>query len=274
MTRKYFAYPYIIWMVLFIVVPLLLIVYYAFTAEAAGTISFSLQNISAFFSQSNLTVFGKSIWLAFLCTVICLMLGYPVAYILASQRRSSKTLMVWFVLPMWMNFLLRTYAWLIILDTNGIINKFINLLGFESVQLLYNNGAVLLGMIYNFLPFMILPIYTALTKIPRNLYEAAEDLGASSSIKFFKITVPLSFPGIVSGITMVFIPSITTFSISRLLGGSQTMLFGDLIENQFMFMQDWHAGSAISFVMMIMMLISLYILSRYEKAGESAGGLW
>ncbi len=274
MTRKYFAYPYLAWMVLFIVVPLLLVVYYAFTAEAAGTISFSLQNIAGFFSTTTLNVFAKSIWLAVLCTVICLLLAYPVAYILASSKINSRTLMVWFVLPMWMNFLLRTYAWLIILDSNGIINQVINLFGLPSAQLLYTNEAVLLGMIYNFLPFMILPIYTALTKIPRNLYEAAEDLGANSTTKFFKITVPLSMPGIISGFTMVFIPSITTFSISRLLGGAQTMLFGDLIENQFMFMQDWHAGSAISFVMMILMLISLYIMTRYEKAGESSGGLW
>lgn len=274
MTRKYFAFPYLAWMVLFIVVPLLLVVYYAFSAESNGVVYFSLQNVSNFFSPITLNVFLKSIWLALLCTAICLLLAYPVAYILASSERNKATLMVWFVLPMWMNFLLRTYAWLIILDTNGVINQFINLLGFPSAQLLYNNGAVLLGMIYNFLPFMILPIYTALTKIPKNLYEAAEDLGANSTAKFLKITIPLSMPGVISGIMMVFIPSITTFSISRLLGGAQTMLFGDLIENQFMFMQDWHAGSAISFVMMILMLLSLYILSRYEKAGESAGGLW
>ena len=274
MTRKYFAYPYLAWMVLFIIVPLLLVAYYAFTVEVNGTAVFSLVNISGFFSSTTLNVFIKSIWLAILCTVICLVLAYPLAYILASNKRSSKTLMVWFVLPMWINFLLRTYAWLIILDPNGVINQFLKLIGLPPAQLLYNNGAVLLGMVYNFLPFMILPIYTALTKIPRNLYEAAEDLGANNTNKFFKITVPLSMPGIISGITMVFIPSITTFSISTLLGGSQTMLFGDLIQNQFMFTQDWHAGSAISFAMMIMMLISLYILSRYEKAGESAGGLW
>ncbi|MGI6161941.1 MAG: ABC transporter permease [Christensenellales bacterium] len=269
MRRSVFATPYLIWMILFIVVPLLLIIYYAFTADG----SFSFANLAKAFEPIYFSVLLRSLMIAGLCTVICLLLGYPLAMILARSSASTSFILMLIMLPMWMNFLLRTYAWLALLDTNGLINRIISLMGFPKAQLLYNLPSIVFGMVYNFLPFMILPIYTVLQKIPRSLIEAAEDLGADSYTVFKKVTLPLSVPGIISGITMVFMPAVTTFAISRLLGGSHFMMLGDLIENQFVFLRDWNFGSALSFVMMVIILISMAILSKTESF-EEGDQLW
>lgn len=273
MKRRFFAYPYVVWMVLFIALPIILVLYYAFTKMTDSGVAFTFEHFIKAFDPLFLNVLLRSIWLAVICTVICILIGYPVAMILASNNVKSKTLIVWFILPMWMNFLLRTYAWMVLLDTNGLINRFLSFLGLGPAQLMYNSSAILLGMVYNFLPFMVLPIYSVMVKIPRSLLQAAQDLGANSIKVFTRVTLPLSLPGIISGITMVFMPAVTTFAISRLLGGSQFMMFGDLIENQFLFVRDWNLGSALSCIMLFLILISMFVIARTDK-GEERGGLW
>lgn len=272
--RKMFAYPYIVWMAIFIIVPMVLIGYYAFTVQENG--AFTLENFLKGFSASNMGVLFRSILLALETTVICLLFGYPVAYILSRMKKSKAALLsTLFILPMWMNFLLRTYAWQVILDDTGIINGMITALGGQPVQMLYTEGAVLLGNIYNFLPFMILPIYTVLIKIDKSHLEAATDLGANGAVTFTKVVLPLSMPGVISGITMVFVPAITTFAISRLLGGGMTMLYGDLIENQFTLVHEWGVGSALSFILLILVIVSMVIMRRAEsKSGEEGGAIW
>jgi spermidine/putrescine transport system permease protein len=203
-----------------------------------------------------------------------LALGYPLAMILASKEMSRKNfLILLFVLPMWMNFLLRTYAWMTLLERKGLINTFLSYINLPPLEILYTNEAVVLGMIYNFLPFMVLPIYSVLRKIDPYVIEAAEDLGANSLTVFLKVIFPLSLPGVVSGITMVFMPAVSTFVISRLLGGGQFTLIGNLIEQQFLTVGDWNFGSALSIVMMILILFSMAAMARYEKDYEG-GGLW
>ena len=255
MKRSRYALPYQVWMALFIIVPIFIVLYYACTTSNGASVSFSLENLAQVFSPTYLTVLVRSLWIALVATLICLLIGYPVASILASRhfKRSSLILML-IIIPMWMNFLLRTYAWINLLDTNGLIAK---LLG-------------LVGLVYNFLPFMILPIYTILSKMQPQLIEAAEDLGANSFQVFRKVKLPLSMPGIVSGITMVFIPATTTFAVSRLLGGGQVMMYGELIENQFLFTRNWHFGAALSLVMMVLVLISMWLFRRHD--GSSAEG--
>jgi spermidine/putrescine transport system permease protein len=255
-------------MLALIALPMAVIVFYAFTTVENG---FTLSYIIKIFDVLNLRILLRSIGLSLLATAVCLVIAYPAAYILSRiSSRKTPFLYVLFVVPMWMNFLLRTYAWMILLDMNGLVNRFLAMLGFGRIQLMYNVSAVVFGMIYNFLPFMILPIYTMLLKIPAELVEAAQDLGADDGRVFWKVVFPLSLPGVISGITMVFIPGITTFAISRLLGGSQFMLFGDLIENQFILLQDWHFGSALSLMMMVLVFICMAVSSRFDK--ESKGG--
>ena len=273
MKRRYFAYPYVVWMIIFITLPIILVLYYAFTKSTANGAPFTLENFVKAFDPLFFEVLLRSICLAVICTVICFLLGYPVAMILSRNGVKSRTLIVWFILPMWMNFLLRTYAWMVLLDSNGLINQVLLFLGFGRAQLMYNSSAILLGMVYNFLPFMVLPIYSVMVKIPNSLVQAAQDLGANSKKVFTRVIFPLSMPGIISGITMVFMPAVTTFAISRLLGGAQFMMFGDLIENQFLFAQDWNLGSALSCIMLLMILISMFIISRADKR-EEQGGLW
>jgi spermidine/putrescine transport system permease protein len=271
MRRKFFAYPYVAWMLLLILLPMLVIVFYAFTLTDGDSFRFTLTHMIKIFDMLNIKILLRSVWLSLLATAVCLVAAYPVAYIL-SRLSAGKTpfLYVLFVVPMWMNFLLRTYAWMILLDMNGLINRFLVMLGFGRIQLMYNVSAVVFGMIYNFLPFMILPIYTMLLKIPKELVEAAQDLGADEGRVFWRVVFPLSLPGVISGITMVFIPGITTFAISRLLGGAQFMLFGDLIENQFILLQDWHFGSALSLMMMVLVFICMGISNSFDK--ETKGG--
>lgn len=263
------ASPYIVWSALFIVIPLLIVVFFSFTVKSGDSYSFSLSNFETLLDENYLKVFGRSLLLAAEATLGCLILGYPVAYLISKMREGKRNILIMlFIVPMWMNFLLRTYAWLPILGKNGLINNFLVALGFSRINILYNDFAVLLGMIYNFLPFMILPIYTVLTKMDKDLINAAADLGADRKKIFTKIILPLSMPGVISGITMVFMPAVSTFVISRILGGGQYMLLGNLIETQFTTMGDWNFGSAIAIFMMIIILISMAFMNKFEGTDD------
>ena len=272
MKTKGFAAPYVVWMLLFTIAPILLVLCYAFT-DSSG--QFTLQNFQSFLDPIYIGVLFRSIGMALLCTLICLLVGYPAAYFLANRSFDKKgVLILLFIIPMWMNFLLRTYAWLTLLESGGLIATLVNwvlrLFGAqEEVRLLYSYQAVLMGMVYNYLPFMVLPLYTVLSKMDARIVEAAEDLGANRLQVFLRVTLPLSLPGVFSGITMVFMPAVTTFVISRLLGGAQFKLFGDLIEQQFLFTGDWNFGSAMSLVMMALLLISMGLMNRF---GDKEGG--
>jgi len=268
MKKTWVSYPYILWMIIFTIVPLLLVLYSSFTKTENGMVVFTLDNFIRVMEPTYLKVLWRSIVLAVISTVVCFILGYPVAMILAGKDISRKsTLVMLMVVPMWMNFLLRTYAWMTLLDRKGVINSILGTLGLPQVHLLYTDFAVVLGMVYNFLPFMVLPIYSVLIKIDRSLIEAAEDLGSDNFTVFRKVIFPLSLPGVASGITMVFMPAVTTFIISKLLGGSQYMLIGNLIEDQFMRVYDWNFGSAVSIIMMLLILLSMGVMSRNDKEG-------
>ncbi len=268
-----FAIPYVIWMALLVVAPIILMVIYAFTTAEGG---FTLDNFASM--GSYLDVFLRSFELAFLATVICLLVGYPVAYLMAKEGpRFQRLAMALIMLPMWMNFLLRTYAWMSILENNGLINQLLralgilDLLGVEHLRLIRTQGAVVLGMVYNYLPFMILPIYSVIVKLDGSLLEAARDLGANSAGVFRKVIFPLSLPGILSGVTMVFVPSVSTFAISRLLGGGAQMMLGDLIEQQFLGgAYDPHLGAAISMVMMVIVVVCIAVMNHFGEGEEQA----
>lgn len=270
MKKKWLAFPYIIWMILFTIVPLILICYYAFTNTVDGVVRFSFDNISAAFSKNNTELIWKSIKMAALSTVICLLIAYPVAMILASKGFKDKPILLFlFVIPMWMNFLLRTYAWRYILEDITWLNNILGVFGIKPVTLLFTDFAVILGMVYNFLPFMILPIYTVLSKINPRVIEAAQDLGANKVNVFRKIIFPLSLPGVMSGIVMVFMPAVSTFVVSKLLGGGKYYLIGNIIENYFIeSINGWHKGAAVSLVLLVIILISMFILNRYDKDHE------
>jgi spermidine/putrescine transport system permease protein len=275
MKKKWVSYPYLIWMVIFIVIPSFLILFYAFTTKDDQGIRFSLDNFYTFCNPIFISVLFKSLGLALISTLVCLIIGYPVALILASKDYSKRAIFsMLFIIPMWMNFLLRTYAWLTLLEKHGIINSVLSFFHLPTINILYTNGAVVLGMVYNFLPFMILPIYTVLTKIDSKLIEAAQDLGGNGFTVFRRITLPLSVPGVMSGLTMVFMPAVTTFVISKLLGGGQFTLIGNLIERQFLTVYDWNFGSAISIVMMIFILISIGIMSKFDEDKGGGAALW
>ena len=272
MNRKVWATPFIVWMVLFTLAPIVLVVIYSLT-DASG--AFTLDNFAAFLDPIYINVLLRSIGMALLCTLICLLIAYPAAYFLSQKDIDKKgVLILLFIIPMWMNFLLRTYAWLTLLESNGLItsavNRVLSWFGVQQeVRLLYNYGAVLMGIVYNYLPFMMLPLYTVLSKMDGSVIEAAEDLGANRLHVFTRVIFPLSLPGVASGITMVFMPAVTTFVISRLLGGAQFKLFGDLIEQQFLFTGNWNFGSAMSLVMMVLLLVSMGIMNRF---GDKEGG--
>lgn len=274
MSYKWAASPYLVWMVIFIVVPIILVCYYSLTVRTDAGFRFSTDNFRRFFEPIYLKALYRSIKLAFVATVVCFILGYPLAYILArSDFKHTNVLIMLLVVPMWMNFLLRTYAWMTILEQNGVLNIVLSWLRLPTIRILYTEAAVILGMVYNFLPFMVLPIYSVLSKIDPSVVEAAEDLGANGIIVFRKVIFPLSLPGVISGITMVFMPAVTTFVISRLLGGGQFTLIGNLIEQQFLSSSDWGFGSAISLAMMVLILLSMAVMSKF--AGEDRGlGLW
>ena len=289
--RSLFAWPYSLWMIVFTVVPLFLIAYYAFTDKAG---SFTLDNFKNFWDSNyemkkqlidmgfdvsgmelsdrgtvNVDTLVYSLWMAFKCTVICLAIGYPAALFMSDRNfKLGPTLIVLFIIPMWMNFLLRTIAWMTLLEDNGIINTLLESLGFGKLKLMYNSNAVLLGMVYNYLPFMVFPVYNSISKQDIKLSEAAMDLGADEIKTFTRVTFPLSIPGIVSGITMVFMPSVTTFFIPRVLGGGNTEMFGDLIERTFLTADNWNVGSALSLIMMVLILFSISLLRRVDPQGE------
>lgn len=277
MKLKWISYPYITWMIIFIVVPLILILFFSFTSgdiQELKNLEFTLDNFKRFMDPMYLKVLGKSLSLALQSTLICLALGYPMAMIISRENIKKRNILILlFVVPMWMNFLLRTYAWMTLLSKNGFINFIITKLGFSPLKLLYNDKAVLMGMIYNFLPFMVLPIYSVLIKIDNKLIEAAEDLGANKMQIFLRVILPLSLPGVISGFTMVFMPAVSTFVISRLLGGGHYMLIGNLIEQQFLYVGDWQFGSAISIIMMVFILIAMGVTAKFDKDKEG-GGLW
>ena len=264
---KKLAYPYFIWMVLFTVVPLIIVVYYALTD---GSGNFTIANLTSVSGYGS--VFARSLLLALIATVICLVIAFPVGYFLSRLRVNKQHIMLMLVmLPMWMNFLLRTYAWMGLLSVNGPVNTLLGFIGLGPYTMLNTSGAVVLGMVYNFLPFMVLPIFSVIEKMDYRLIEAAQDLGANSTQVFRRVIFPLSLPGVLSGVTMVFIPSVSTFVISRLLGGGKSLLLGDLIEMQFLgSAYNPHLGSAISLVMMVIVLVSMGIMNRFgEGEGEA-----
>lgn len=281
MNRTWTAYPYLFWIIIFTIIPLLLLLFFSFTVPIKQEITFSLTNyrfslvnFRKFAEPIYLKVLFRSLILAGISTALCLILGYPTAMFLASRGlKHRNTMVLLMVLPMWVNFLLRTYAWMTLLERKGLINILLGMVGLPPLTLLYNDFAVFLGMVYNFLPFMVLPIYSVLSKIDRHLIEAAEDLGANPTLVFRKVIFPLSLPGVISGITMVFMPAVTTFVISRLLGGGQYTLIGNLIEQQFLTVGDWNFGATISMVMMAVILIGMGFASKYETQQEGTA-LW
>ena len=268
MKPKIAAVPYIIWMAMFIVVPMLLIIIFSFTNDNGN---FTFDNIIKVADYSG--VFLRSIWLGAIATLICLLIGYPLAFIISRlDTRNQNILIMFIMLPMWMNFLLRTYAWMTLLENNGFINRFLSLFGVPQLNLINTQGAVVLGMVYNFLPYMILPIYSVMTKIDSKIIEAAEDLGAGRRKVFSKILFPLSIPGIISGVTMVFVPAVSTFIISKMLGGGANLLIGDLIDMQFLGNSyNPHLGSAISLILMILIMICLGIMNQFDD--DERGGI-
>lgn len=265
-SQSLLAYPYVIWSLIFIVAPILIILVLSFFKTTNGETIFSLDNYKKILNPTYLNIFLHSIVLAFISTVLCLILGYPVAYIISKYNLKKRNILILlFILPMWMNFLIRTYAWMAILNTNGILNNILGIFGISPVKFLYTEGAVLLGMVYNFLPFMVIPIYTVLIKLDQTLIEASYDLGATKLQTFKKVIFPLSLPGVISGITMVFMPAVSTFVISRLLGGSKYLLVGNLIEQEITAVGDWNLGSSLAIFMMILILISMAFMTKYEK---------
>ena len=276
---KKFSLIYLFWGLIFIVLPLFLILAHALNANTdLSDFVFTLDNFSRFFEPLYVKILITSLILAGLSTILCLIVGYPVAYIISKMSEKVRNNMILiFIIPMWMNFLLRTYAWLTLLGNKGLINKFIGLLGLGPWDLMYNSKAIMIGMVYNFLPFMVLPIYTVLLKMDTKLIEAAKDLGANDFEVFTKVIFPLSLPGIYTGITMVFIPAISTFVVPNLLGGNNFYLIGNLIEKQFTFTGDWGFGSAISMVLILIMLLILVVPKLFNKkikTGDLGGDIF
>ena len=272
-NKKVNLFPFSSWMVLFVLVPIALVVYYAFT-DVNG---FTLSNLKWIVTYRN--TLWLSIELALIATVICVLLAYPIAYSMSrASARVQRNATLFIMLPMWMNFLVRTYAWMTLLEDNGLINSALRAIfgmEFPGLHLINNHGAIVLGMVYNYLPYMILPIYTSLTKIGQSLIEAARDLGANGSQVFGRVILPMSVPGIISGITMVFIPSISTFIISKILGGGQDFLIGDLIEDYFLGnsgVVNYNIGAALSLVIMVMILAATFIMNHFDKDAQTSGG--
>ena len=265
-NKRILAGPYLFWSVSFVVIPLLVIVYYAFTSDER---TFTFSNLAQITTPENLKALGMSLLLSFLSTLICLVLAYPLAMIL-SQKQVNQTsfIVLIFILPMWMNFLLRTLAWQTLLEKNGVINSILAFFHLPQQSIINTPGAIVLGMVYNFLPFMVLPIYNVLAKIDKDVIYAARDLGANEFQTFTQIIFPLSIPGIISGITMVFVPALTTFVISDLLGGSKILLIGNVIEQEFKQGSNWHTGSGLSLVLMIFIIASMAVIAKYDKNGE------
>ncbi len=263
--NKLVASPYIVWSAIFIIVPLVIMVYYALT-DTNGV--FTLANIAGIGKYKK--AFALSILYAIIATVITLLLAYPMAYFMTKMKVSSQRMIMLIVmLPMWMNFLIRTYSWITILANTGIINTFLSKLGIGPVKLINTPGAVILGMVYDFIPYMILPIYSVMSKIDNSLLEASSDLGANSFTRLKRVILPLSMPGVISGITMVFVPSVSTFYISQKLGGNKTLLIGDAIEYLFNAGPDFYnIASTLSLLLMVLILISLAVMNRFSDSEE------
>ena len=276
---SFLSIPYVVWMALFVVAPIIMVVIYAFSSAEGG---FTLSNFSSMGIYA--VVFGRSFKLALIATIICLLIGYPVSYMMSKEGPGfQRVAMVLIMLPMWINFLLRTYSWMSILENNGLLNRLFQNMGLidlynsvfgtnlEFFSMLNTQGAVVLGMVYNYLPFMILPIYSVIVKLDKSLIEAARDLGANSINVFRRVILPLSFPGILSGITMVFVPSVSTFAISKMLGGGTELLLGDLIEQQFLGgAYNPQLGAAISLVMMVIVVVCMAVMNRFGAGEEQA----
>ncbi len=277
--RALFAVPYVGWMALFVAAPIVMVVIYAFSAASGG---FTLDNFARMGTYA--VVFARSFKLALIATAVCLLVGYPVAYMISREGpRFQRIAMMLVMLPMWMNFLLRTYSWMSILENTGLLNRFFSAIGLIDLvnslcgtdlayfPMINTQGAVVLGMVYNYLPFMILPIYSVIEKLDGSLLEAARDLGANSARVFRKVILPLSLPGVLSGVTMVFVPSVSTFAISKLLGGSNELLLGDLIEQQFLgTAYNPYLGSAIALVMMVIVVVCMAVMNRFGEGEEQA----
>ena len=271
LLQRYAAAPHIVWAILFIIAPIIFVAYYAFTATVDGAVIFSFENIKTFFTPTYLKIFGRSVLLAFISTVICLLLGYPIAYFISRTKpRTQRLLILLIMLPMWMNFLIRTYAIMVLIQDTGIINSFLGNLGIAPMHILGTESAVVLGMVYDYLPYMILPIYSVMAKLDYRLVEAAGDLGCNGFKVMTKVIFPLSLSGVISGITMVFVPSISTFYISQKLGGGTFELIGDTIERQFL-AGALNVGAAISLVMMVLILISLTVMNKFGNSDD--GGI-
>lgn len=272
-TFKRLTIPYIVWMVAMIVIPMLLIVVYAFTKEGnnVATLQFTVEHFKKFFTDPD---FLKTLWLslriAFFTTILCILIGYPVAYVISKASDRKRNLLILLItLPMWINMLVRTYAWIGILADNGLVNHILQFFGLEPAKLLYTDFAVILGMVYNFVPFMILQIESSLAKMDNSLLEAANDLGANRLERFRHVTLPLSLPGVISGITLVFLPSVSSFVIPKLMGGGGYMMIGNIIENQFITVGEWNFGSAISLIMAVIIMISMYVTRRLDKGDDT-----
>ncbi|MBR4667127.1 MAG: ABC transporter permease [Butyrivibrio sp.] len=257
--------PYMAWAIIFIIVPLCMVIYYGVTTNSG---SFTLDNITTIAKPGYLKALIRSVELSLISTLVCFLLAYPLGMILASMKlKKNAYIVTLFILPMWMNFLLRTLTWMTLLEGKGVINTVLEFFHLPTINIINTPAAIVLGMVYNFLPFMILPIYNALNRIDTNVINAARDLGANSFQTFLRITLPLSLPGILSGITMVFIPALTTFAISTMLGGSKILLIGNIIEQEFTQLYDWHLGSGLSMVLMLFILINMIIEALADRKG-------
>lgn len=264
-AKKRFAVPFIIWIIAGTVIPLASIVYYGFSSRDGG---FTFSNITAMFNHDHMQALGLSLLLALISTLICLIVAFPMAMILRESKYGKQGFLIFvIILPMWMNFLLRTMAWQVLLERQGVINSLLALVGLPRQEMMNTPGAIVLGMVYDFLPFMILPIYNTVSKIDNHLIEAAYDLGASKLKTYTKVIIPLTVPGIVSGITMVFIPALTTFVISNMLGGGKINLIGNIIEQEFTVNSNWYLGSGLSLVMMVFIILSMLLLQKFDKTG-------
>ncbi|MDE6953548.1 MAG: ABC transporter permease [Erysipelotrichales bacterium] len=272
---SHLALPYIVWSVIMLLLPMLLIAFYSLTNSGNSVVNFmfTLDNFKRFFTDPDfLLILWRSISIALKTTVICILIGYPTAYFISRcSERVSHILVLIITLPMWINMLVRTYAWIGLLSDGGVFQTLLNMIGFDNPQLLYTEGAVMLGMVYNFIPFMILQINTSLSKMDKSLLEASADLGADPKKTFWKVTFPLSLPGVISGISLVFLPAVSSFFIPKLLGGGQYFLIGNIIENQFITVGEWNFGSAISMIMAVIMMISMYAVRQVELRNSGKG---
>ncbi len=265
-SKKLLTGPYLVWAIAFIIIPIIMIFYYGLTD---ANHNFTFMNLAEVTTTENLKALGLSLLLSTISTIICLLLAYPLAMILSKKSVNQSSFIVFiFILPMWMNFLLRTLAWQRLLEKSGVINSVLSFLELPSLNIINTPYAIIFGMVYNFLPFMVLPLYNVLIKIDKDVINAARDLGANAIQVFFKIILPLSIPGIISGITMVFVPALTTFVISNILGGSKILLIGNVIEQEFTQSYNWNAGSGLSLVLMLFIVISMAVIAKYDKDGE------